>query len=103
MEELTIKEVPQQSIDLTPRGMATPEGCQRVTESQERLEDTTAQFANACAEFFDNWRDELLAFKQYMAATDRQAFGEELHQIEALHGSRQRATESFLRAVAGVK
>lgn len=89
------------TVDLTPRGMTTPEGCERVNAEQQRLESATANFANACAEFLDNWRDELLAFKQYMDRTDREAFGEELHQLDALTGARKRATEGFLRAVAG--
>lgn len=91
-----------ETIDLTPRGMTTTEGCQRVNKAQNSLQAATATFANACAEFLENWRDDLIALKGYMDRTDREAFGEELHQIEALRGGWQRASEEFLRSVAGV-
>jgi hypothetical protein len=92
------------TIDLTPRGLTTPEGAQRVNAATEAFEHATANVANAATSFFDEHRATLLEASRgvLLAEEDRLALRDALHQMDAVIGARKRKTEEFLRAVAGV-
>lgn len=75
-----------ETIDLTPVGMSTPEGCKRVREAQAEFEDATHALANAVKERWDAGG--------YLLPSDRD-------KIRDLVGARDRKQEAFLRAVAG--
>jgi hypothetical protein len=88
----------QQTIDLTPRGLTTPEGAKRVNTAVQELEAATVAFANEASEFFNEHRTTLLEI-----ADDENyaALREAIHQMDALISARQRKQDDFLRAVAG--
>ena len=68
-------------IDITPVGCSTPEGNARVAKAIKDFDDATAALANAAIEFLD--------------------VSEDIHQLRALIGARNRKQEAFLAAVAG--
>jgi hypothetical protein len=67
------------------------------------FEDSTAEVANAAQQFLDDHRMTLIeaATGASVSTDDRAALREDLHQLDALIGARQRKQEAFLRAVAG--
>jgi hypothetical protein len=77
------------TIDITPRGCETAEGCARVAKAQEEWDSVTHQLANTLKELLDGY------------AYGEGFTGDELHQLKALVGARDRKQEAFLRAVAG--
>jgi hypothetical protein len=85
-----------ETIDLTPRGLLTPEGAARVSAAAQELEAATVVFANEASEFFNEHRMTLLEM-----ATDNPALREDIHQMHALMGARARKQNAFLAAVAG--
>jgi len=91
-------------IDITPRGMMTPEGNQRVNEALDARNNVTAELANAATQFVDNYRTVILdGLNNPLINSDgRAALRDDLHQLDALIGARRRKEEAFLRAVAGV-
>ncbi|HEX5426541.1 MAG TPA: hypothetical protein VFW94_23540 [Candidatus Acidoferrales bacterium] len=91
-----------EAIDLTPESLKTPDGIAKVNEAMRAFEDATVALANAATRFFDDWMSFLReALKRYGTDADRDGLTDDLHQIEALIGGRNRAQERFLRAVAG--
>ena len=90
------------TIDLTPVGCQTEDGCQRVAKTQKEWDDATYALANACREFFDTHEGNLLeAMDDFEETHDIEGFRDDLHQIRALIGAQNRKQDRFLRAVAG--
>lgn len=77
------------TADITPVGMSTPEGCKRVQEAQAEWDSAAHAVANALNE----------AMYGYVYGEGFTA--DEVHQLKALLGARDRKQEAFLRAVAG--
>lgn len=82
----------QKTIDLTPVGMRTPEGCKRVTEAVEEWNASAHAVANAVKQLLDEYDDIDATYP---------GFREDLYNLKALIGARDRHQEKFLRAVAG--
>lgn len=78
-----------ETIDLTPVGCQTPEGCKRIADAQDEWDRATHQLANVLKEMLDT------------CVYGEGFSGDELHQLKALIGARDRKQEAFLRAVAG--
>jgi len=92
-----------ESIDLTPRGMETPEGVQRVSKAVSDFENATAAVANAATQFFDDHKMTLIEVARgiTICEDDRLALRDGLRELEPLIDARRRKQEDFLRAVAG--
>jgi hypothetical protein len=95
--------VTEETIDITPRGLLTPEGVQRVDAAQRANENATAIVANAATDFLREHRVTLLEIARGSSITeaDRMALRDDLHQLDAAIGMRTRTQEAFLYAVAG--
>ncbi len=78
-----------ETIDITPVGCQTPEGVARVAKAKEEWDSATYLLANTLRELMDNY------------VYGEGFTGDELHQLKALIGARDRKQEAFLRAVAG--
>jgi hypothetical protein len=78
-----------ETIDLTPESLKTPEGAKRVADAQQEWDSATHQLANTLKEILDGY------------AYGEGFTGDEIHQLKALIGARDRKQEAFLRAVAG--
>jgi hypothetical protein len=91
------------TINLTPQGMLSQEGIERVNAEMKLLEQASNTVANAATEFFREQRITLLevARGSSIAEDDRAALREALHQLDAIIGARTRRQEAFLRTVAG--
>jgi hypothetical protein len=76
------------SIDLTPRGCTTPQGCERTSKAIDAF--------NASAHEVANRANDLLA-----ARTNGTVTGYDWEEIETAVKARELAQEEFLRAVAG--
>jgi hypothetical protein len=74
------------TIDLTPEGMRTPEGCKRVAEAQAKLENAQC----ACARLLSEIVDEGFGYCNERKEEARDT-------VKAWKD----ATEEFLRAVCG--
>jgi hypothetical protein len=84
-------------IDITPVGcFSTPEGNAKVAKAIKDFDDAGAALANAATEFFDTHESDILhAMEMYPGVA------EDVHQLSALIGARNRKQEAFLSAVAG--
>jgi hypothetical protein len=83
-------------IDITPVGCSTPEGNARVAKAIKDFDDATAALANAAIEFLDTHEEDILhAMEMY------EDVSEDIHQLRALIGARNRKQGAFLAAVAG--
>jgi hypothetical protein len=89
-----------ETIDLTPRGMQTPEGAERVRIAIQKFENATALLANAATEFLDEYGG-ILDDAAEEDVVGRGDFAEDLKGLRKLIERRQREQEQFLRAVAG--
>lgn len=91
------------TIDVTPRGLLTPEGAARVNKAADELQSATVMVANTAAEFIGEQRATLLEVARGARITDSEcgALREALHQMDALISARQRKQDAFLAAVAG--
>jgi hypothetical protein len=84
------------TVDITPVGCTTPEGNAKVAKAIKDFDDAGAALANAAIEFFDTHESDLLhAMEMYPGIAD------DIHQIRALIGARNRKQDAFLSAVAG--
>jgi hypothetical protein len=92
-----------ETIDLTPRGLETPEGVKRVNTQLDAMNNATSMVANAATEFFENHRVTLLeaARGATISADDCAALRDSLQRLEALIEARRREQDRLLRAVAG--
>lgn len=81
-----------QVIDLTPRGMTTPEGCKRVVDAQKEWDGTAHEVVNQVARMIDSGQ---LIYRDLHDKYDWDQL------VEAI-SLRAAAQEEFLRAVAGV-
>jgi hypothetical protein len=79
-------------FNLTPRGMMTPEGEQRVAKAMEAWQNTHSEVANRLTNFYEHYR----AYFHGLCDPD------EMDEIDALLKDRAEKQEEFLRAVAGV-
>ena len=80
------------TIDITPAGMSTPEGCKRVQEAQQEWDMATHALANSVQAVIDELMDR---------DTDKITRAELYSQLQTLIGIRGVKQEAFLRAVAG--
>ena len=87
---------PLETIDITPVGMTTPEGIQRVRNAQQEWDSATHLLANTLKELMEDFAPDIRS-----AVNSSRAYGEAFHQLTALVGARDRKQEAFLRAVAG--
>ena len=94
--------IPITTIDITPEGCKTPEGAAKVRTAQTDWDDATHALANALIEFLDTHEDDLTAaMDTYEDTHSIEGWRDDLHQLRALIGGRNRKQEAFLRAVAG--
>lgn len=89
-------------IDITPTGMETPEGIARVHAAQEAIEKARLAVTRAASEMLP----ELDALRLGSASAswftlDRHDYDEATADLRAAVAEWERATETFLRAVAG--
>ena len=94
------------TIDITPVGLQTPEGQKRVAEAQQEWDSATHLLANVLGEFISEHSEGILKAVDYLSSVDdsqinSDAVTEDLHQLKALIGARDRKQEKFLRAVSG--
>ena len=83
-------------IDITPVDCQTPEGNAKVNKAIKDFDDAGAALANAAIEFLDTHESDILhAMEMYPGVA------EDVHQLRALIGTRNRKQEAFLSAVAG--
>ena len=75
-----------ETIDITPVGCQTPEGVKRVSDAQQEWDSATHLLANTLKEIMDD---------------DEKPTTDDIQQLRALIGARDRKQEAFLRAVAG--
>ena len=75
-----------ETIDITPVGCQTPEGQSRVQIAHQEWDDATHALANTLKEIMDD---------------DEKPTTDDIQQLRALIGARDRKQEAFLRAVAG--
>lgn len=73
------------TIDITPAGCQTPEGNARVVKTQQEWDSATHELANALREALDGY------------VYGEGFCGDELHQIKALVGARDRKQEASLQ------
>ena len=85
-----------ETIDITPVGCQTPEGNARVLQAHQEWDSATHLLANTVKQFFDAFEDPIRGLFLVDAS-----LCEELHQLRALIGARDRKQEAFLRAVCG--
>jgi hypothetical protein len=92
-----------ETIDITPRGLQTPDGIRRVNAAREAVENANAVLANAATTFFHDHRVTLLEIARgsSIAEDDRMALRDDLHMLDAAIGMRTRTQEALLYAVAG--
>ena len=84
------------TIDIISVGCTTPEGNAKVAKAIKDFDDAGAALANAAIEFFDTHESDILhAMEMYRGVA------EDVHQLRALIGARNRKHEAFLSAVAG--
>jgi hypothetical protein len=78
-----------ETIDITPVGCQTPEGVKRVQDAQQEWDSATHLLANPVKELLEGY-----VYGEGFS-------GNELRQLKALIGARDRKQEAFLRAVCG--
>jgi hypothetical protein len=84
------------TVDITPRGLTTPEGVERVGKATQEFESSVAELANAAVHFFNQYEAELLhCMEMYEGVKD------DIAEIRVLIDARLEKQEAFLRAVAG--
>ena len=81
------------TIDLTPRGLQTPEGTARVNKAASEFEDATAQVANLATQFLELIQPELA----HLEPDARETYTE----LRAAMTTRAARQEEFLRSIAG--
>lgn len=81
------------TINLTPKGMETPEGCARVAEAQNAWERSTAEFANMASQFIDDLREH--------GAKIPPALCDDLRDLRTAQEERRQKQDEFLRALCG--
>ena len=90
------KEGTQRTIDITPRGLTTPEGIARVNNATREFESSAAELANAAIQFFNQYEEHILhCMEMYEGVKD------DVTEIRALIDARLEKQEAFLRALAG--
>jgi hypothetical protein len=92
-----------EEIDLTPQGLQTPEGVERVNAHVKLFEEATAALANAAADFLNEHRIILLEVARGTAITEteRASLRTSLVALQAVLDVRRNVQEGLLRAVAG--
>ena len=85
-----------ETIDITPRGCMTMEGTERVNAAVGEFATSTGALAEAATTFFETWEDSIRG--RFLGDA---SMCEDLHQIRALIGARNRKQEAVLKAVAG--
>lgn len=87
------------TINLTPVGLQTPEGCARATKAQDAFNGSAHEVANAAAMLVTMCGEAIVdAMKNDFEAEQFAEYWDELQQaIE----TRRRAQEEFLRSIAG--
>jgi hypothetical protein len=88
--------IPRETIDITPVGLSTPEGIQRVKRATEGVNDAARAFASAAAQFVDEHSLPLMEM-----ISSNAGLRDDWHQFKALLGAYERKQEEFCRAVAG--
>jgi hypothetical protein len=89
-----------ETIDITPRGLKTPEGRARTDAAMEVWNESTADVAEKAESFITTYKDTI---EQAAKSTDP-ADGELLADLKALRDAiteRTKKQEAFLRALAG--
>jgi hypothetical protein len=87
-------------IDLTPRGMETPEGRERVKKAQEEYDNATREFAITAARFLDDYRVALIE----MVAKEAQrseSIRDDWREFNDRMGTYWMRQDDYSRAVAG--
>lgn len=87
-----------ESINLTPVGLQTPEGEQRVARALKAFEESHPTVANLATVFLHRYGGEI---KQYFIRRDDTDAAEEFGELYTAILERDRTQEEFLRAVAG--
>lgn len=105
-----LADAPITTIDITPAGLKTADGAQRVNEALESKHDAEVEAANKLAELvkamsYSPGKDEVIAvLNRYFGDDDttEESMGAQLFaDCEAALRKRATAHENFLRAVAG--
>lgn len=91
--EQHIEQQERVTIDITPVGLKTPEGIERVTKAQQAWDNSHAAVANALTRLYEDLR-----MQGYIP---KENYGEEIEEIDALIERRAEAQEEFLRSLAG--
>jgi tetratricopeptide (TPR) repeat protein len=86
------------TINITPVGLSTPEGVERVTKAQEAFEQSHAEVANQASQFIHRYMDEI---KAVIVRSDDPDAVEDYKELLQTIERREQAQEEFLRAVAG--
>lgn len=86
------------TIDLTPKGCETMEGCERVRKAMTDFENATAVVANEAETFLDSYGTEIAG----MVRGNNPELIENINELNAAMENRRRKQEAFLRAIAGV-
>jgi hypothetical protein len=95
-EYLTITEVPQVTIDITPESLKTPEGAAKVAAALEAWQTAQAEVANQAATFVDEHGGDFLHVMQM--------YGPACEDFRDLQGAIDEMAErqhAFLVALAG--
>jgi hypothetical protein len=99
--EQHIGEVVTGTVDITPVGMTSPEGANRVAKALREFDSASASVANMATAFIKEWD---WYFKPGKGAIDRETRGQFATALSDLKHEitiRERTQEAFLRAVAG--
>jgi hypothetical protein len=98
MQEQGAKEVT--TVDITPMGLITPEGQERVRVAMQKFENATALVANATELFLSEYGG-ILDDAASEDAVGRGDLEDDLRSLRTLIERRRREQDQFLRAVAG--
>lgn len=85
------------TIDLTPESLKTPEGAAKVAEAMREFDDASHALANAAIEFFDTHEEDML----YQFHNENGSLPDDVHQVRALIGARNRKQNAMLAAIGG--
>lgn len=87
-----------ETIDLTPAGMQTPEGIQRVNATQNEYDEATRSLAAAAASFI---AEHQIALIEMISEEKNDDLRENWKQLRTLLTAYRDKQDAFLRAVAG--
>ncbi len=92
-----------ESIDITPKGMKTPEGCKRVNEAIDRKQKADAQCATLLKELW-GMIGSGAAFESFLQeyTADREWTEEMLESVDSAIKELDEAVDEMLRSIAGL-